>query len=88
MATKRFRKIIDEATRAAGWTNESTFESDCNCVLESLVADLTLDEIVAAVDRQGFRAAEEYRRAAAVLKDIAERRRLARIEAREGDDAL
>lgn len=85
MATRRsFRKIIDVATERSGWENAQTFQSDCNCVLESLLAELSLDEVVAAVDRQGFRAAGEYRRAATVLQELARERRLARRQARDG----
>lgn len=84
-ARRSFRKIIDVATTRAGWMNTQTFQSDCNCVLESLLAELSLDEVVAAVDRQGFRAAEEYRRAATVLQEVARERRVARRQARDGE---
>lgn len=85
MAKVGFKKVITEAVATSGWENTQTFEGDCNCILESLMGDLCLDEIVAAVDRQGFRAAHEYRRAAEILKGIAEERRLKRRAARDGN---
>ena len=83
MARVSFKKLIAQATSTSGWENTQTFEGDCNCILESLVADLSLEDIVAAVDRQGFRGAHEYGRAAEILKGIAEERRLKRRAARD-----
>ena len=83
MAKVSFTKLIPHAVAHSGWQNTQTFMGDCNCILESLVADLSLEEIVAAVDRQGFRAAHEYGRAAEILKGIAEERRRKRRAARD-----
>lgn len=83
MTKVRFKKIIEDTSARAGWKNRATFENDCNCVLESLLGELSLDQVVAAVDRQGFRAATEYRRAAELLQEVAQERRLVRNEARD-----
>lgn len=76
------RRIIEAATARAGWQEAETFRRDCERILESLVAELTPEKILAAVDRQGF-AAHEYAKAARLLHEIAVGRRPQRVDYRD-----
>ena len=72
-------KVIEE--KGSAW-NESTQEvarTDAQRVLESLVAEHTVDEVEEALNRQGFKG-DSYGYLLKPLSKLAKKRRIAQVE--------
>jgi len=65
--------------RAVGTVTKRTHEAAANAILESLVADSSLDQIEEALSKQGFGPEMGYRYHAKLLKEEADSRRIKRL---------